>query len=674
MPQRIQDLLARIVLASYLMGFGAAIVLGAGYYKLAGNSAQAQSSGQTLITVGRQTIVSSIKAAGKVTFASEQTLKFNQKGTVTKVNVKEGDSVKAGQVIAELDSTSVLADIRQAQLAISASALQLKQMKGDNQKQVLDAQNALRDTQRQAEQAQNDLTVSQQKLPSDLASAQRAVTEKQAALDQAKSDLAKQKTTEIQGLGTTTQSILATSDGILDSFYNVLTRGGSRPTTTQNNEEIVINNLLYRDTVLAQQVQFAYLNAANAADAMHMNYGTSLATQTDPATLLNALHDADTLAKAIYDLGEKTYDMLQGATTDTNTFKASDLNTLRSTVSTNRSKASDLITQVQTAQANLAAASENAGIPSVTLQQKQDAVTSAENALKTAQANLQVLTTQTPGDLQQQQQAVSKIQDDLKSKQSAVNNTSTSTDVQLQLKQNDIAQKVAALQKIQKTLDDYKLVAPFDGILRHLDYKVGDNLLDTGDTESASLENPDFIVVTIPLDQVDVVRVKSGMSAAITFDAVAGKTFLGTIDKIDSTPIEQSGVVSYNVSIKLPAPKDLTILSGMTATVSIETVHKDNVLAVPNLALRQSGGNETVQEANGQTITVQTGVTDGQYTEITSGLQGGESIVSMNIPVQTQAGTNANAAQQLLRGAGGFGGGGNFRGGAGGAAVRVGGG
>jgi hypothetical protein len=117
--------------------------------------------------------------------------------------------------------------------------------------------------------------------------------------------------------------------------------------------------------------------------------------------------------------------------------------------------------------------------------------------------------------------------------------------------------------------------------------------------------------------------------------------------------------VPYNVSVDLPAPAGLTILSGMTATAQIETMKKENILVVPNLALKQTGTAVTVQKATGESVTVETGVTDGEYTEITSGLQEGDSVLGVNITVSTtgQNASNSNSAQQLFRLGGGFGGG-----------------
>jgi HlyD family secretion protein len=611
-----------------VMGTVLTLVIG-GYAMAKSGSSSTTTTTSTISMVERRDIVSSVKAVGKVTFASEQQMRFNQKGTMTKVNYKEGDSVKRGQVIAELDMTTVLADIRTAQLAIGASSLQLKQLQSDKQKSVLDAQNAF--------------NVSQQKLPADLDTAKRTVAEKQNALDQAKLDLEKQKSTELQSLAITAQTSMTSAENLLDSTYSVLTLGtDTRPSDPQQHD-LIINNLLYRDPTMKTQVEFAYTNALNADTAMRSKYGVDLTTEQDPNIILQALQDAGTLAKAVSTLEETTYALLQGATTDTHSFTTSSLQTYRSTINTNRTTAANLISTIQSAQANLAAlSSDSDGVPSITLKQKEDAVTVAQNALTEAQNNLQVVQTQTPGDLKSQQQALS--------------NTMTSTDINIQLKQNQIGQQSAALQKTRKTLDDYRLVAPFDGVIRHIDYKVGDNLLDTGDTEYLTIQNPDFIVVTIPLDQVDVVTIKSGMPARIVFDAVPGREFDGAIDQIDPTPIQQSGVVSYNVSVRMPAPKDLTLLSGMTAAVTIETSRKTAVLAVPSLSLSYQNNRATVAKPSGETASVQTGASDGTWTEITSGLQEGDAVVSVNLSTAKAARTTSSAnTQQLFRGLGGGG-------------------
>jgi len=656
-PPRIRALLQRIALRSYILGLCGAITVGGAFVIFTYDDESSQAANDVTV-VSRGNIVTTVSAIGQVTFASEQQLKFNQKGTVAAVHVQEGDHVTQGQVIAELDKTTVLADVRQSQLAVGASALQLRQLQVDREKEILDAENSMREAERQLLQAQETLLVTEQQLPSTIAAAERSVEEKTAALKQAQLELEKTRETETQSIAATAQNILMSSEKLLDSFYDVLTRGGSaRP--SQGTYTLDVDALLYTDFALKLDTEWDYLGAVNAADDMRKKYGATLSAEKDPDVIVNALSDAEALAQAISALGENAYALLQGATTDPPRFTVEDLQAYRNTVNTNRTTAKGLVNDAVTAQANLAAVSakKNGGIPSVTLQQKIDAVQTAENALALAQENLEILQTKNPADLAKQKDAVAKMQEDYASKKAGLTNTTAGVDIQIQLKQNDVAQRAASLAKTQKTVDDYQIVAPFDGIVRRLDFKVGDNLLaDTAEEKYVVLENRDFLIVTILLDQVDVVRVRTGMNAHITFDAVPGQTFEGAIDEINPTPVEQSGVVSYEVSVKLPTPADLTILSGMTAVATIDIASKTNVLTVPNLALQHAGDTTTVRTPDGQSITVETGVTDGKVTEILSGVSEGDAIVSVNLASETTATDQGDAARQFMRGMGGFGG------------------
>lgn len=666
-PGFAQNLLRRIFWKSYASGLTLALVLGGGgYYAYGRAGADGTAASATATQAARRSIVSSVKAAGEVTFANEQELRFNQKGKVTAVYKKEGDRVTRGTLIAQLDASSVLADIRQAQLSIGASSLQLQQLQGSKEKTVLDAQNAVKESERQFADAQNALAVAQQKLPTDIAGAERSVQEKEAAVEQAKAALAQAKATTVQDLASTAQDILTKSEDQLDGLYGLLVHDASAR-HTYGNTAMEIYSRLYIDQNLKNTVERDYNAALQAVDGMRGTYGSSLATLRDTKKVAAALTDARKTAEAVHKLAESTYAMLQGATDDPKDFTVADINAAKQTAIASRTAASGLMTDVDTALAGLTGGKD--GPTSIAIQQKQDALASAQNALLDAQENLEVLRTQTPGDLAQQQAALQKIQEDYASKKLALAQTAKNSDVDYKLKQNDISQKATSLQKTRAVLEDYQLTAPFDGVIRRLDYQVGDNLLDTGEEKFAVLENPDALVVTILLDQVDIVRVRKGMAASIVFDALPGQTFQGTIDEIDSTPQESSGVVSYEVSIRMPTPKDLTILSGMTTTVVIETTRKDDVVTVPNLALKRANGTTTVQTADGRTVEVQTGATDGRYTEIVSGLTEGQSVLATNVTVSSAGTANQQNAAQIFRmggGGGGFaapagGGGGNVR-------------
>ncbi len=598
---RVSQWLRRFVrtirIRSYLMGLASAIVLGGSYLAFAQGNTQSSTTTNYLSIVEHQTIVTSVKAVGTVTFANEQQLKFNQKGTVASVRVKEGASVKKGQVIAELEKTTALADIRQSQLSLEASRLQLEQLKADRDADVMTAQNSLNSARRAVEQAQTDLKET--------------------------------RSTELLSLASTAQDILIASEKLLDSFYGILTSDvAARPPSDITTLEI--DRLLFRDWSLKNDVELSFRSGVNQVVAMRQTYGTQLNTERDTQIVQKALSDAQTLAETLQRLSEQTYNLLQGAATDSIEFTVDALSTLRTTVNTNRSTAAGLVDSARTARASLIAlAEEEDSLPSTTLQTKQNTLATNQESQLAKEADYQ--------------------------------STLRNLDLQIKLKENDVGQKGTSLTKLNKTLDDYRIVAPFDGIVRRVDYQVGDNLLaDTTEAKYIVLENPAYLLVTIPLDQVDVVKVRRDMPAHLTLDALPGQQFEGMIFEINPTPVQQSGVVSYNVDVKVPTPENLTILSGMTATVEVETARKENVLVVPNLALQRNSGRATVQMGSGEAVQVETGVTDGRYTEILSGLQEGDSVLSLNTSTASNQTTStaANSQQQLMRNMGRLSGGG----------------
>ncbi|MHB8993382.1 MAG: hypothetical protein ACYC66_17315, partial [Chloroflexota bacterium] len=115
----------------------------------------------------------------------------------------------------------------------------------------------------------------------------------------------------------------------------------------------------------------------------------------------------------------------------------------------------------------------------------------------------------------------------------------------------------------------------------------------------------------------------------------------------------QQGVVSYLVSVGIEA-LNRTLPAGMSASLTIETERKDNVLLVPNRAVRTAGKAKTVEVMSGgksETRTVQTGASNDQMIEIVSGVKGGEQVV---IPsTTTRSSTNIGGAGMGVPGIGG---------------------
>jgi membrane fusion protein, macrolide-specific efflux system len=233
---------------------------------------------------------------------------------------------------------------------------------------------------------------------------------------------------------------------------------------------------------------------------------------------------------------------------------------------------------------------------------------------------------------------------------------------------------------------DSVVTAPIDGTVANIAVQVGDQVsassgnlsseLNSNNSNSSNTNSPVLSIgnfskpyIKVQASEVDVPTIKTGQKATITLDAYPDKTFVGNVSQVDTVGAISSGVVSYNIYISFVAPPD-NILPGMSATATIQTAQKDNVLMVSTSAVQTTNGQTTVRVLqNGQvtSVPVTTGISSDTDTEITSGLSEGQTVVTGTI---STGATQSNGASPFGTGGriGGFGGG------FGGGAVRVGGG
>ncbi len=152
---------------------------------------------------------------------------------------------------------------------------------------------------------------------------------------------------------------------------------------------------------------------------------------------------------------------------------------------------------------------------------------------------------------------------------------------------SQLAQSRAALETAKTNLRYTDIVSPTDGV-------VISRAVNRGQTVAASLSAP--IIFTIAQDlramevhtnvaESDIGRLKKGMNVTFTVDAYPGEPFRGAIRDIRNAPQIVQNVVTYDAVIDVANP-DLKLKPGMTATVSVVTDRRRDVLAVPNAALR----------------------------------------------------------------------------------------
>jgi HlyD family secretion protein len=169
---------------------------------------------------------------------------------------------------------------------------------------------------------------------------------------------------------------------------------------------------------------------------------------------------------------------------------------------------------------------------------------------------------------------------------------------QVQQAQAQVQQAEAALRLAEVNLTHTTITSPIDGIVVSRDVNVGQ-------TVAASLSAPTLFTIAGDLtqmqvianiDQADIGVVEQAKSVKFSVDAFPGKDFDGKIQQLRLNPVNVQNVVTYNVVIDVNNP-DQKLKPGMTANLIITIDERNNVLKVPNSALRFTPADASAQRA-----------------------------------------------------------------------------
>jgi HlyD family secretion protein len=155
----------------------------------------------------------------------------------------------------------------------------------------------------------------------------------------------------------------------------------------------------------------------------------------------------------------------------------------------------------------------------------------------------------------------------------------------------DIASARLSYEQAQRTYENYFIRAPYDGIIGRIPVNVYSQA-GSGTTIATIVGNQK--IANISLNEVDAAKVRVGQNVDISFDAIEGLSATGTVKTVDQVGSVSSGVVSYSVKISINT-EDERIKPGMSVNTSITTLQKDNILIIPNTAIKQSGKENYVQ-------------------------------------------------------------------------------
>ena len=184
----------------------------------------------------------------------------------------------------------------------------------------------------------------------------------------------------------------------------------------------------------------------------------------------------------------------------------------------------------------------------------------------------------------------------------------------------EIAAAEAEVQALQNTIDQARIVAPFDGTITEINAVSGE-LVASG-TEAVRIDNLDHLMVDIYVSEIDINKVSVGQQAILTFDALPNQEYEGVVESISSAGSDESGVVEFRVSVVMKTVDD-AVKPGFTTVVSIITSEEQDVILVPTQAIQTLDGEPVVMKVNddGTTtaISVELGAVSDANTQVLSG-------------------------------------------------------
>lgn len=193
---------------------------------------------------------------------------------------------------------------------------------------------------------------------------------------------------------------------------------------------------------------------------------------------------------------------------------------------------------------------------------------------------------------------------------------------------SDIAAAQARVDAATATLNMARLTAPFSGTVTEVNGLIGDQVSPA--TQAIRIDDLSHMQMDVQVSEVDINSVQVGQSVALTFDAISGKNYEGKVVQVAQAGEDVLGAVKFTVTVEL-TDADTSVKPGMTAAVNITVQQLNDVLLVPNRAVRLVDNQRVIYVlADGQAkqVKVNLGASSDTMSEVVSSdLKAGDLII-----------------------------------------------
>ena len=199
---------------------------------------------------------------------------------------------------------------------------------------------------------------------------------------------------------------------------------------------------------------------------------------------------------------------------------------------------------------------------------------------------------------------------------------------------DDIRLAEARISAAQASLDTASITAPFGGVITAVEVIEGD--LVVPNTMAFRIDDLDHLRVDVSVSEVDISQIQVGQPVKLVFDAIQGEEYQGEVIEVSPVGIQQQGLVSFQVSIRV-TDADEEVRPGLTAAVQIIVRQVEDALLIPNRAVRWVRGEQVVYLSHAgefpstedlEIIPVTVGASSDEFTELIEGdIEEGDFIV-----------------------------------------------
>ena len=617
-------------------------------------------------------LIISVSGSGQVSASNQTDIKPKVSGNIASVAIKDGQEIKQGTIIAQIDSKDAQRTIEDNEINLESAKLALKKLlEPPDVLALLQTENALN----QAKRDLKDLLEPPDALA--LLQTENALSQAKESKQKAEDDLIKQYDDGFNTIANAFLNLPTIMTGLEDilfeesfvnnqwniSWYYSISQIGY-----QNNESEKANqyyNDVYNAYNEARSVYTKNFDDYRATSRAIANQKTieSLLLQTYETT--KKIADAIKISNNYIDFAQDVMtqhdfqipSMVATHQSALDSYTGTTNNHLLNLLSIKRAIQTDKETIIN-ADRDIIEKTESldklkAGSDIEIIQTAQEKIKEREKSLDKLKAGVDAEIIQT-------------AQEKIKEREKSLDKLKAGADaLDIQSAELTIKQRENSLFDAQEKLADYSVKALFDGVISNIDIQKGDSVSSTNILATLTTRQK---IAEISLNEIDVAKVKTGQKATLTFDAVPNLTITGQVVELDAIGIVSQGVVTYTVKISFDMQDD-RVKTAMSVSAAIIIDAKLNTLLAPNSAIKSQNKKSYVEIVEGDdknsTLTtnpngiilknvpvkqqIKIGITNDEFTEIINGLNEGDVIITRTIQPTTAQKTTQTQQNSSFR-------------------------